>query len=293
MPHGYRRLGVTGPKARVQHGASLTGKYRPLQSMVLSAGLSKCGTVPAHDTRTRAPPPSSTSPHTRARRDEGVTTASSRGCSPSLVRQPQTSSTGPLRLYGAATVMPMVVSPRPPNTPEEAPVLDEVDARAQLARGRVPPVHQLLRNARKKRAEHRGTERSARQGKGRDWGAGRAAGYSPPARRNDTTRQKWLTRWHDDRAARHGNRSTRGEGAPFRCLARKTPRVSPPNGGDDTVRRGVAAASTPERLPRTVGLCDVGRRSPGAPALSSRLAARQTTKVPITGPVRARRGHRR
>ena len=56
--------------------------------------------------------------------------------------------------------------------------------------------HHPVPTKRKKRAEHRGTERSARQGKGRDWGAGRSAGVLPARRHNRTTRQKSLTRGH-------------------------------------------------------------------------------------------------
>gem|GEM_PF-3267713 len=52
----------------------------------------------------------------------------------------------------------------------------------------IPPVRAFAGMVRRtgperKRAEHRGTERSARQGKGRDWGAGRAAGVLPARRK--------------------------------------------------------------------------------------------------------------
>jgi len=76
--------------------------------------------------------------------------------------------------------------------------------------------------SKKKRAEHRGTERSARQGKGRDWGAGRSAGVLPARRHNRTTRQKSLTRGH------HRARTDSGKCHCFPALTDRERRCLPP-----------------------------------------------------------------
>jgi len=84
------------------------------------------------------------------------------------------------------------------------------------------PENQSPLFRRKKRAEHRGTERSARQGKGRDWGAGRSAGVLPARRHNRTTRQKSLTRGH------HRARTDSGKCHCFPALTDRERRRLPP-----------------------------------------------------------------